>query len=287
MSAPPSTGSRAVDAERWAAKVLTTAGCDDPQGDAALLVADVVAGSGGGAEWTGLSDEAAAVLRATVEQRASRQPLGYVRGRVLFRGLEIAVDSRVFIPRQETELLVEAALAIPRGARVLEPCTGSGAVALALKRERPDLDIKATDISTDALEVARANARRLGLAVAFSEADGISGAPGGPYEAVISNPPYVAEIERVAVGGTLPPELEHHEPSRAFWAGDDGLSIYRALMSQLEGVRWVAFEVGDGQARAVGAMLTEAGFGQLAEKTAPSGHARVLIAERLRPGSTA
>ncbi len=280
MSGPPSTGTSAVEAERWAAEMLTTARCADPRGDAELLVRDAAARSGREGQEGGLSAGAAAALRAAVARRASREPLGYVRGRVLFRGLEIALDSRVFIPRPETEPLVEAALAIPAGARVLEPCTGSGAVALALKRERPDLDVTATDNSADALEVARANAARLGLAVRFFEADGIAGAPGGAYDAVVSNPPYVAALDGAAGAGTLPPELEYHEPPGAFWAGRNGLSVYRRFTAELDGVGWVAFEVGDGQAPAVGTMLRAAGFARIVEMTVPSGHVRVVIAER-------
>ncbi|MEA2390974.1 MAG: release factor glutamine methyltransferase [Solirubrobacteraceae bacterium] len=279
MNGAPSTGTSAAEAEQWAADALTAAGCPDPRSDAELLVADALAVAHREAE-AELSPGEAAALRSAVARRARREPLGYVRGSVRFRGLEIAVDDRVFIPRPETEPLVEAALAIPRGARVLEPCTGSGAVALALKHERPDLTVTGTDRSADALAVARANAARLGLAVSFFEADGIAAAPGGPYDAVVANPPYVAEADAAAAGGTLPPELEHHEPPGAFWAGRDGLSTLRRFTRELDGVRWVAFEVGDGQARAVGTMLNEAGFARLSRRTVPSGQTRVVIAER-------
>ncbi len=255
----------AVTAEprRWALETLRAAGCPDADEDAELLVADA-----------GSADE----LRVAVLRRAAREPRGYLLGRTTFRGLDILVDRRVFIPRPETELLVHAALAIPRGARVLEPCTGSGAVALALKNERPDLEVTASDRSADALAVARSNAERLGIGVVFAEADGIAAVPGGPWDAVVSNPPYVAEDE--AGTGSLPVEIEYHEPPGAFWAGGDGLTVLRRLVTELGGVDWVAFEVGDGQADAVGAMLRAASFRAIDTLHAASGHARIISAAR-------
>jgi release factor glutamine methyltransferase len=275
MSSPPSVvepGATREEAERWAAAALAEAGCEAAAQDAALLVADA---AGGARE---LSPEASSSLREAVSRRARREPLGYVRGRARFRGLDLVIDERVFVPRPETEPLVEAALEIAPGARVLEPCTGSGAVALALKHERPDLHVTASDRSTEALAVARANGARLGLEVEWVHADGIAVVPGGPFDAVVSNPPYVAEAESGT--GTLPPEIEHHEPPGAFWAGRDGLDVYRRFARELDGVTWVAFEVGDGQGPDVGAMLAEAGFGEPRVRRVASGQVRVVIAER-------
>lgn len=273
MSVAPSAGTPVTDAERWAVATLDAAGCADAQADASLLLRDAA-----GAAATALTPEAAAAIADSVGRRARREPLGYIRGSVPFRGLEIDVDERVFIPRPETGVLVDAALAIPYGARVLEPCTGSGAVALALKHERPDLAVTASDRSTDALAVARANAARLAIDVTIVEADGIAAVPGGPYDAVVSNPPYVAEAE--AGTGSLPREIEMHEPPGAFWAGDDGLSVYRRFAAELAGVGWVAFEVGDGQDEAVATMLRDAGFGSHGALRVPSGHVRVVTAKR-------
>lgn len=273
MSAAPSAGTPVADAKRWAAATLHAAGCADAQGDASLLVGDAT-----GAVDSALTPEAAAALVHGVARRARREPLGYIRGTVSFRGLRIDVDERVFIPRPETSPLVDAALGIPYGARVLEPCTGSGAVALSLKHERPDLVVTASDRSTEALAVARANAERLSIDVSFVEADGIAAVPGAPYDAVVSNPPYVAEAE--AGTGSLPQEIEMHEPPEAFWAGTDGLSVYRRFATELTGVRWVAFEVGDGQDEAVTAMLRDAGFGSPGVIRVSSGHVRVVTAQR-------
>ncbi len=262
MSYPPDVAVMA-ESRGWALEMLRAAGCPDARGDAELLAADA-----------GSSDD----LRAAVLRRAAREPLGYVRGHARFRGLDIGVDPRVFIPRPETELLVAAALSLPRGARVLEPCTGSGAVALALKNERPDLDVTGSDRSADALSVARSNAERLGIGVAFVQADGIAAAPGGPWDAVVANPPYVAESE--AGTGSLPVEIEYHEPPGAFWAGDDGLVVLRRFVTELGGVDRVAFEVGDGQAGAAGEMLRGAGFGSIDTLHADSGQARIVCAAR-------
>lgn len=221
----------------------------------------------------------AEVPMAAAVARAQRRPLAYVRRRTRFRGLEIAVDERVFVPRPETELLVEAALDIPAGAWVLEPCTGSGAVAIALALERPDLEVTASDVSSDALDVARHNARRLGAPLRLVHADGIAAVPGAPFDAVVCNPPYVAEAQRGT--RTLPPELEHHEPGGAFWAGADGLDLLRRLIGELdEHVLWAAFEVGDGQDEPVGRLLAGRGLRVSDRRLAPGGCVRVVVAGR-------
>jgi release factor glutamine methyltransferase len=271
MSSPPETAPAAPALLAWAAGQLRAAGVAEPEADAELLL-----------------DDALRRLKEDVRRRAVREPLAYVRGETVFRGLPLAVDERVFVPRPETELLVEAALVVPHGASVLEPCTGSGAVALALAHERPDVRITATDRSPAAIAVARANAARLGLDVTFGVASGIAGGPGGPWDAIVSNPPYVAEAE--AGAGSLPPELEEHEPPDAFWAGSDGLAVYRRLASELALLAarapapaapvFVALEVGDGQADAVCALLAPASLRCTRRLAAPSGATRVVVAER-------
>ncbi len=145
-----------------------------------------------------------AVRRRAVE----REPVAYILGRRDFRRLELAVDRRALVPRPETELLVEVGLGLAAGARVLDLGTGSGAVALALKDERPDLRVSGSDISEAALELAELNARRLELDVQWLHADLLEEV--GEFDAILSNPPYVADSERA----TLAPEIVRHEPPR-------------------------------------------------------------------------
>ena len=211
-----------------------------------------------------------AVRRRSVE----REPVAYITGVKGFRQIELHVDARVLIPRPETETLVEAALDLPRGARVVDVGTGSGAVALALKDERGDLDVTGTDASPDALVVARANAARLGLDVRFREADLLDGA--GEVDAVLSNPPYVED------GTPLQPEIERHEPPVALYAGADGLAVIRRLAAQAgaSAARLLALEVGMGQAAEVAAVLRDAGFTTTDTRRDLAGIERVVVGRR-------
>lgn len=238
-----------------ATRDLQAAGCGTPRLDAELLLGDAL---GWGRERL-LIDSGAAVpppaarrFAALAARRAAREPVAYLLGRRAFRRLELQVDARVLIPRPETETLVEAALGLPAGARVLDVATGSGAVALALADERPDLTITGTDASPAALEVARANAARLRLEVTLREADLMDGA-GGPFDAVLANLPYVAAADLPGLG----PELAY-EPAAALDGGPDGLALVRRLAAQAADVPFVALEVGAGQAAAVAALLAPA-----------------------------
>jgi release factor glutamine methyltransferase len=263
-----------------ATAALATAGCENPRLDAEVLLAEAVevdrltllARNG-----TALTVEQSRRFAALVARRARREPVAYIVGRRAFRDLELAVDPRVLIPRPETELLVETALELPPGARVLDVGTGSGAVALALKYERPDLEVAGSDVSADALAVARANGERLGLDVAWHRADLLSGAR-GPWDAVVANPPYVAEEELRA----LAPEIVRHEPRAALEAGEDGLEVISRLVPELAeaGVPWVALEVGLGQAAAVRERLAGAGYARTVARDDLAGIPRVVVARR-------
>jgi release factor glutamine methyltransferase len=214
-----------------------------------------------------------AIRRRTVE----RVPVAYLVGRKGFRHLELAVDARVLVPRPETEHLVEALLDLPAGARVHDVGTGSGAIALALKHERPDLRVSASDVSPDALAVARGNAERLGLDVSFSQGDLLDGVD--PHvDVVVSNPPYVEDGQRASMA----PEVVRHEPGLALFAGADGLRTIRPLLTQAAatGAGLVALEVGAGQAPRVRALVAAAGFPEVETVTDLAGHERVVLGRR-------
>lgn len=258
---------------------LREAGCDSARLDAELLLADALATTR-----TALHLHPERVLDAAesarfaerVARRRAREPVAYIRGTRAFRHIELKVDRRVLVPRPETELLVEVALSLPRGARVVDVGTGSGAVALALKHERPDLTVVATDASEDALAVARENAAALRLDVAFVRGDLLEPVD-GPLDAVLSNPPYVPDGDR----GRLEPEVAEHEPAQALFAGDDGLAVLRRLVPEAaRRARFVAFEVGAGQAPAVGRLLYEAGMRTVAVHRDLAGIERVVVGER-------
>ena len=171
---------RAVgDAVAAATATLAAAGCDTPRLDAELLLA-----LGARGRPRALADRRlgrrcprrrGARYDALLARRAAREPVAYILGRKDFRRISLAVDPRVLIPRPETELLVEVGLTLAYGARVIDVGTGSGAVALALKDERPDLDVWGIDVSPDAVAVARANASRLGLDAEFVVGDLLDG----------------------------------------------------------------------------------------------------------------
>ncbi len=220
-----------------------------------------------------LDPGARARFEALARLRATREPVAYIVGRKPFRHIELSVDRRVLIPRPETELLVETGLRLAEGSRVVDVGTGSGAVALALKQERPDLGVVGTDVSADALDVARANAARLELEVPFVQADLLDGVE-GPFDGVVANLPYVAE------GAELAPEISLYEPAEALFAGVDGLDQIRRLVGILDGVPWVALEVGFDQAEAVAGLLQNAGFRSIERVRDLAGHERVVVGQR-------
>jgi release factor glutamine methyltransferase len=284
MTDYPSRGAHpARDALDGAITAIGAAGCDTPRLDAEVLLAHVL----GVSRERLLTDRelvvAGPAIRAfqdAVRRRAvEREPVAYILGTRGFRHLELSVDRRALVPRPETELLVEVGLTLAQGARVLDVGTGSGAVALALAHERPDLRISGSDISADALELARFNGERLGLRVNWLHADLLDGVP-DEFDAVLANPPYVAESERSA----LAPEIVRHEPPGALFAGPEGLDTIRRLTAQLAErprVRMAALELGAGQAPAVSALLRDCGFGRVRAERDLAGIERVVVGERV------
>jgi release factor glutamine methyltransferase len=263
------------DALDSAVIALTAAKVDSPRLDAELLLA----GATGLSRAQIVSDpgrllepEEARAFAELARRRREHEPVAYLLGEKGFRRLDLKVDHRVLIPRPETEHLVEAAVAhLPQGARVVDVGTGSGAVALALKAERPDLEVLATELSPDALSVARANGALLGLAVRWLEGDLLAPLD-GPVDAVVSTPPYVADAD------PLPRDVADYEPALALFGGPDGLDAYRALVpaAAAAGARWVGLEVGDGQAAAVAALLRESGYVRTAADRDLAGIERVV-----------
>jgi release factor glutamine methyltransferase len=257
---------------------LTASGCETPRLDAEVLLAAAIGVDRAALiadPSRGISPEAARAFQDAARRRTQREPVAYILGRKGFRRLELEVDPRVLIPRPETEHVVEAALALPHGARVVDVGTGSGAIALALADERPDLRVTATDASLDGLAVARANAARLGLEVEFAHGD-LLAAVDGPVDAVVSNPPYVRR------GDPLPPEVARYEPAEALFAGDDGLAVLRRLApaAAAVGATFAAFEVGIGQAGEVEALLRAAGFESVERVRDLAGVERVVVGRR-------
>jgi release factor glutamine methyltransferase len=269
----------ARDALDGAVTALAAAGCDTPRLDAEVLLAHALGCSRGRLHShpeTDVSGDAGRLFRELVRRRAgAREPIAYITGRRAFRHLELIADPRALIPRPETELLVELAAAHARG-RVLDVCTGSGAVALALAQERPDLEVHGSDLSAAALELARENAARLGLAVTFHQADLLDGLP-GPWDAIVANPPYVATGELAA----LQPEITRHEPRAALDGGEDGLHVIRRLAAQ-SAAPLLIVELGAGQADGAERLLRVAGYAHVERHRDLAGFERALLALRQR-----
>jgi release factor glutamine methyltransferase len=253
------------DALGAAEDALRAAGCDSPRLDAELLIADALGVDRAALiadPAAGVPASAARTIGERVRRRVQREPVAYILGRKGFRRIELLVDRRVLIPRPETELLVEAALALPGGARVHEVGTGSGAVALAVRDERPDLEVTASDVSAGAIELAKENAAALGLDVALSVGRGLPppqrGERSAPtprgYDLVLANLPYVREDEWAG----LQPEITRYEPREALVAGPDGLEAIRALVGSAPAGTRLALEHDPRQASAVRVLLAEA-----------------------------
>jgi release factor glutamine methyltransferase len=215
-------------------------------------------------------------------RRVHGEPVAYLTGRKEFFGLPLAVDARVLVPRPDTETLVEWSLEVLRdfaAPRVVDLGTGSGAIALAIQSTRPDAHVEGVDRSADALAVADANARRLGLPVALRQANWLDGA--GHYDLIVSNPPYVASADPHLAG-------LRHEPLSALAAGADGLDDLRAIIgaasAHLRPGGWLLLEHGYDQAQAVRALLAAAGLAEVSSRNDLAGIARCSGGRRLELG---
>jgi release factor glutamine methyltransferase len=264
----PAASMTARDAVGAAVDALTAAGCDTPRLDAEVLIADALGVDRGvlvANRNLPVPPGAARTIGERIRRRVMREPVAYILGSRGFRRIELAVDRRVLIPRPETELLVEIALDLSEGASVHEVGTGSGAIALALLDERPDLRVTASDISPDAVAAAQANAVRLGLPLEPFVADGL---PPGEFDLVVANLPYVRDDEWAG----LAPEITRYEPRGALTSGPDGLDAIRALVAQTPSGLRLALEHGSEQGEAVRELLDGA-----ATRRDLAGHERVTV----------
>jgi release factor glutamine methyltransferase len=234
----------------------------------------------------GLAEAELAGLRALVQRRAKREPLQHLVGSTSFFGLEIAVGPDALIPRPETEIIVELALAAlgkspsPQPA-VLDFGTGTGCVALALAAKCPTAQVHALDVSAGALALARRNveAHKLAGRVAFHLGDGFAALPSElRFDLIVSNPPYIPAAEIA----TLQPEVRDFDPRLALDGGSDGLDFDRRLAA--ESPAWLGAgggcfaEFGDGQADAIQGLFTEAGWEKITVHADLTGRARVVEA---------
>jgi release factor glutamine methyltransferase len=244
---------------------LASAGCPSPDVDAEFLLAHTLATPRAAlraALWRELPEPALATYEEQLARRERREPLAYVLGEWGFRRLTLRVDRRVLVPRPETEVVVERCLALIAGRdapRVLDVGTGSGAIALAIADEHPGARVTGMDSSTDALDVARENSAGTGLAVELLEGDLRGGLPPGPWDLVVSNPPYVRpdELDR------LEPEVREWEPREALVGDGATEAIAAGATRVLRPGGALVLEVADGDAGRVAALLRELGFGKV------------------------
>jgi release factor glutamine methyltransferase len=261
---------------------FTEAGCDTPPVDAEILVAHVagIARSELALESSrALTRQEKEQLERLVVRRVAREPLAYVLGEWGFRRLLLSVDRRVLVPRSETEIVVERCLARIAGLeepRVLDVGTGSGAIALAIADEHTGAKVTGIDASSDALEVAGANAVRTGLAIELRRWDLFAGLPDGPWHLVVSNPPYVLHDELA----TLEPEVRDWEPRDALVGVGATEAVARGSLDVLRPGGALVLEVAAGDAERVATLLRELQYEQVSTSLDLAGRDRVVEATR-------
>lgn len=251
----------------WTADDFAGRGIDSARLDAELLVAHAL-GLGRVQLYMDLdrplTGEEREAIRKIVQRRRRREPVAYITGTKEFWGRSFIVTPAVLVPRPDSETVIERALELldEAGARVLDLCTGSGILGLTIAAEREGVTVDLTDLSPEALEVARRNAEALGLSerTRFFEGDLFAPLPGGEYALITANPPYIPEGEMAE----LAPEVREHEPKLALVAGNDGFAVHRRILE--EAPRFLApggtllVEVGAGQAPRLERLIQETGW---------------------------
>jgi len=241
---------------RHAAARLEASGCPDPAVDSIWIAEDILGMRRARLRFETDStpdDEKLAALNACLERRIAGEPLQYILGRADFMGLQLYVDRRVLIPRQDTETLAEAAIVALQGMqspRVLDLCTGSGAIGLSIKSLAPRAEVTLSDISADALDVARRNAKNLGLEVSLRQGDLFHAVGREKFDLIASNPPYIPDADMAVLQREV-----RFEPALALEGGEDGLDIYRRIAADvpahLNSGGMLLLEVGEGEAQDV------------------------------------
>jgi release factor glutamine methyltransferase len=257
---------------------LRDAGVEDAGVDAEILVGHVLSLSRSQLaveRGRSLEPSEEETLTVLVERRCTREPLQYVLGEWAFRRLTLKVDSRALIPRPETEIVVERVLALLTGRAepaVLDVGTGSGAIALAVADEHPGATVVGIDSSPAAVALARENAERCNLDVDFAEHDLFAGLPEGPWDLIVSNPPYVPLDDRAG----LAPEVRDWEPVNALHGPGATQEIVRGAVDVLADGGALVLEVGDGQAGTVAGLLRSLGYAGVRVASDLTGRERVV-----------
>ena len=264
--------------------LLAMAGIGEAALDARLLLEHVTGMTRSALllEWAReLPEEQLQAYQALLARRAAREPLQHITGSVSFMGVEIACDGRALIPRQETELLAEQAVELSKqrdGLTALDLCTGTGCIAIAMAVLGRYSAITATDISQEALDLAKANITRNTASVELLQGDLFEAVGGRRFDVIVSNPPYVAAAELPE----LMPEVREHDPLRALDGGPDGLAFYRRIAAEaprhLNPGGRLLLEIGADQGAAVSGLLAAAGFKDVRVLQDYSGMDRIVTA---------
>ena len=257
---------------------LAAKGCETPRLDAELLLAHALGMARIDlymAFERPLIDAELDTARALVKRRAGREPVQHILGEWGFRRLTLRVDGRALIPRPETEVVVDRCLALLAGwetPHVLDVGTGSGAIALAIADEHPGARVTGIDISPAALALAHDNVEQTGLEIELAEHDLFAGLPPGPWDLVVSNPPYIAHAD----GEALAPEVSNWDPHVALFGEDAVAAVARGAVPVLRAGAALVLEVGDGQAVEVAELLAELGFRDVRVTLDLAGRERVV-----------